>query len=134
MSTNMSTSDTAVSMARDPFLSTDDACGYLGVPKATLLTWRVRLPGYGPRAVPIQVPDDWDDGGLITVEEFCDLIRTPPNAPSATGADAASAPGWARVNGCGRLYITVAETRRFLSSATTTSRSHHMPSQEKPRD
>jgi hypothetical protein len=51
MSTEMSTSDTVVSMVRDPFLNTDDACGYLGVPKATLLTWRVRRPGYGPRAV-----------------------------------------------------------------------------------
>lgn len=38
-------------IVRDPFLNTDDACGYLGVPKATLLTWRVRRPGYGPRAV-----------------------------------------------------------------------------------
>jgi hypothetical protein len=36
---------------QDPFLNTEDACGYLGVPKATLLTWRVRRPGYGPRAV-----------------------------------------------------------------------------------
>jgi hypothetical protein len=50
MSTDMSSSD-ALSMVRDPFLNTDDACGYLGVPKATLLTWRVRRPGYGPRAV-----------------------------------------------------------------------------------
>ena len=51
MSTDMSASDTAVAMVRDPFLNTEDACGYLGVPKATLLTWRVRRPGYGPRAV-----------------------------------------------------------------------------------
>src|SRR4051794_38784665 len=51
MSTDVSTSDSAVSMVRDPFLNTEDACGYLGVPKATLLTWRVRRPGYGPRAV-----------------------------------------------------------------------------------
>src|SRR5262245_1988077 len=50
MSTDVSSSD-AFSMVRDPFLNTDDACGYLGVPKATLLTWRVRRPGYGPRAV-----------------------------------------------------------------------------------
>ena len=49
MTTDMSAPDTVVSMARDPFLNTDDACGYLGVPKATLLTWRVRRPGYGPR-------------------------------------------------------------------------------------
>lgn len=52
-----STSDADLALAvvdplpRDPFLNTDDACGYLGVPKATLLTWRVRRPGYGPRAV-----------------------------------------------------------------------------------
>src|SRR6478672_9611146 len=51
MSTDMSMSDTVVSNVRDPFLNTEDACGYLGVPKATLLTWRVRRPGYGPRAV-----------------------------------------------------------------------------------
>ena len=51
MSTDVSRSDTRLSMVRDPFLNTDDACGYLGVPKATLLTWRVRRPGYGPRAV-----------------------------------------------------------------------------------
>jgi len=51
MTTDMSTSDTVASIVRDPFLNTEDACGYLGVPKATLLTWRVRRPGYGPRAV-----------------------------------------------------------------------------------
>src|SRR3954471_20297400 len=51
MFTDMSMSDSVVSMVRDPFLNTEDACGYLGVPKATLLTWRVRRPGYGPRAV-----------------------------------------------------------------------------------
>ena len=47
----MSAPDPVVPMAADPFLNTDAACGYLGVPKATLLTWRVRRPGYGPRAV-----------------------------------------------------------------------------------
>lgn len=47
----MVSSDPAVPMAQDPFLNTDAAGGYLGVPKATLLTWRVRRPGYGPRAV-----------------------------------------------------------------------------------
>ena len=47
----MSMSEDVISMVRDPFLNTEEACGYLGVPKATLLTWRVRRPGYGPRAV-----------------------------------------------------------------------------------
>ena len=41
----------ALTPPQDPFLNTVDACNYLGVPKATLLTWRVRRPGYGPRAV-----------------------------------------------------------------------------------
>lgn len=40
-----------ISMVRDPFLNTSEACDYVGIPKATLLTWRVRRPGYGPRAV-----------------------------------------------------------------------------------
>ena len=47
----MSISEDVISMVRDPFLNTEEACGYLGVPKATLLTWRVRRPGYGPLAV-----------------------------------------------------------------------------------
>ncbi|MCR6033615.1 hypothetical protein GGQ22_19595 [Nocardioides sp. zg-579] len=132
MSTDMSTSDTVVSMVRDPFVNTDDACGYLGVPKATLLTWRVRRPGYGPRAVPIQVPDDWDYRGLITVEEFRDLIRT-PHRTVRDWRRRGVGPRWARFDGCGRLYITAAETRRLLISATTSSRSIHMPGQEKPR-
>ena len=51
MSTDTSTARTVIPMVQDPFLNTDDACAYLGVPKATLLTWRVRRPGYGPRAV-----------------------------------------------------------------------------------
>jgi hypothetical protein len=51
MSTDASTTRTVVPTVQDPFLNTDDPCAYLGVPKATLLTWRVRRPGYGPRAV-----------------------------------------------------------------------------------
>lgn len=51
MFTDTDSSDVVVPMVRDPFLNTDAACAYLGVPKATLLTWRVRRPGYGPRAV-----------------------------------------------------------------------------------
>ena len=82
---------------------------------------------------PIQIPDDWDDRGLLTFEEFCDLIRTPQRTVR-DWRQRGVGPRWARFNGCGRLYITVAETRRFLSSATTSSRSIHTPSQEKPRD
>jgi len=81
---------------------------------------------------PIQIPDDWDDRGLITFEEFCDLIRTPQRTVR-DWRQRGVGPRWSRFNGCGRLYITVAEARRFLSSATTSSRSSHSPSQEESR-
>jgi hypothetical protein len=51
MSADMNTGALVARITADPFLNTDDACGYLGVPKATLLTWRARRPGYGPHAV-----------------------------------------------------------------------------------
>jgi hypothetical protein len=67
---------------------------------------------------PIHISPDWDDDGLITFEEFCDLIRTPQRTVR-DWRQRGVGPRWARFNGCGRLYITVAEARRFLSSATT---------------
>lgn len=48
MSANMNTAAVVARITADPSLNTD---GYLGVPKATLLTWRARRPGYGPHAV-----------------------------------------------------------------------------------
>ena len=68
---------------------------------------------------PIEIPDDWDDRGLITFEEFCELIRTPQRAVR-DWRQRGNGPRSARLNGCGRLPITVAEARRFLSSATPT--------------
>jgi hypothetical protein len=70
---------------------------------------------------PIQIPAEWDDRGLITFEEFCALIRV----PQRTARDwrrRGVGPRWARFHGCGRLYITIAEARRFLASATEGSR------------
>ena len=57
---------------------------------------------------PIQIPQDWDDRGLITFEEFCNLIRTPQRTVR-DWRQRGIGPRWARFNGCGRLYITVAE-------------------------
>jgi len=68
---------------------------------------------------PIQIPQEWPDNGLITFEEFCDLIRTPQRTVRDWRRRGIG-PRWARLNGCGRLYITVAEARRFLDSATPT--------------
>lgn len=93
MTTDISTSDTVVSTVRDPFLNTDEACGYLGVPKATLLTWRVRRPGYGPRAVKaggrlkyrLSELDRWLDAheDSFTQEQIdaAQAIETTPTAP-----------------------------------------------------
>lgn len=75
-------------MVPDPFLNTADAGGYLGVPKATLLTWRVRRPGYGPRAVKaggrlkyrLSELDRW----LRAHEES--FVEEEPPKPSRTGA------------------------------------------------
>lgn len=65
----------------------------------------------------IGIPDEWDDNNLILFEEFCALIRT----PQRTFRDwrrLGVGPTWTRFQGIGRLYITVAEARRFLASST----------------
>ena len=65
---------------------------------------------------PIEIPTDWTDDGLLGLKEFSELIRT----SERTVRD------WRRRNlgptlthleGCGRLYTTVRETRRFLRTA-----------------
>lgn len=70
---------------------------------------------------PIQIPQEWSDSGLITFEEFCDLIRTPQRTVRDWRRRRVG-PRWVRLDGCGRLYITVAETRRFLSSPAPSSK------------
>jgi hypothetical protein len=68
---------------------------------------------------PINIPEDWDENGLIMFEEFCDLIRTPQRTVRDWRRRGVG-PRWARFQGVGRLYITVGEARRFLTSATVT--------------
>lgn len=76
---------------------------------------------------PIQIPHEWADSGPLTFEEFCVLIRTPQRTVRDWRRRGVG-PRWARFNGCGRLYITVAEARRFLGSATArTDRSTGQP-------
>ena len=104
MTTDMSTSDTIVSLVRDPFLNTDEACGYLGVPKATLLTWRVRRPGYGPRAVKaggrlkyrLSELDRWLDAheDSFTQEQIDSVINSQALRRQTTPRDIANAVLW----------------------------------------
>ena len=66
---------------------------------------------------PIEIPTDWQDHGLLTFEEFCTLIRIPQRTVR-DWRQRSVGPRWTRLDGCGRLYITVGEARRFLRSAT----------------
>jgi hypothetical protein len=68
---------------------------------------------------PIQIPPDWDDCGLLTFEDFCTLIRIPQRTVR-DWRQRGVGPRWSRFDGTGRLYITIAEARRFVASATTT--------------
>ena len=68
---------------------------------------------------PINIPEDWDDNALILFEEFCELIRTPQRTVR-DWRQRGVGPRWTRFQGVGRLYITVAEARRFLASASVT--------------
>ncbi len=65
---------------------------------------------------PIHIPREWHDDDLLTFDQFCDLVQI----PSRTVRDwrrRGIGPTWARFEGCGRLYITAAEVRRFVSAA-----------------
>lgn len=70
---------------------------------------------------PIEIPVDWSDKGLLTFEEFCELIRTPQRTVRDWRRRHVG-PRWVRLDGCGRLYITVADARRFLGSAAPHTR------------
>ncbi|QIX25171.1 helix-turn-helix domain-containing protein [Nocardioides sp. JQ2195] len=62
---------------------------------------------------PIEVPTDWNDHALLTFEEFCILIRTPQRTVRDWRRRGVG-PRFSRLNGAGRLYITVAEVRCWL--------------------
>ena len=69
---------------------------------------------------PIHIPEDWHENSLITFEEFCELIHTPQRTVR-DWRQRGIGPRWARFNGCGRLYITAAEARRFIRAAIVSS-------------
>lgn len=70
---------------------------------------------------PIQIPAEWDDHGLITFEDFCTLIQIPQRTVRDWRRRGVG-PRWHRLEGTGRLYLTVAEARRFLHPATAKDR------------
>ena len=64
--------------------------------------------------IPISIPEDWDDNGILLFEEFCAFIRTPQRTVRSWCREERGCPRWYRFNGSGRLYTTVGELRRFL--------------------
>lgn len=62
----------------------------------------------------IRLPEEWPDQALLTLEEFCELTRTPERTVRAWRRRGVG-PAWGRFPGTRRLYTTVAETHRFLN-------------------
>lgn len=70
---------------------------------------------------PIHIPPEWHDDALLTFEEFCTLIRTPQRTVRDWRRRRVG-PRWERLDGCGRLFMRVAEARKFLASTGPTRR------------
>ena len=66
----------------------------------------------------IEIPEEWSDQGLLTFDQFCTLIHTPQRTVRDWRRRGVG-PQWRRFDGCGRLYLSVADARRFLGSART---------------
>lgn len=66
---------------------------------------------------PIHVPDEWCDHDLLTFEQFCTLIQIPVRTVRDWRRRGIG-PRWTKLDGTGRLYLSVAETRRFLRATT----------------
>jgi hypothetical protein len=69
---------------------------------------------------PIHVPPEWADSDLLTFEQFCALIATPPRTVRDWRRRRVG-PTWGRLEGTGRLYITVREVRRYVRTAVPAS-------------
>jgi hypothetical protein len=70
---------------------------------------------------PIHIPEDWHDNDLLAFEQFCDLIHVPPRTVRDWRRRGVG-PRWSKLPGAGRLYITIAEVRRFTRAASVTDR------------
>ncbi len=80
---------------------------------------------------PIHIPDEWHDHDLLTFEQFCNLIQIPPRTIRDWRRRGVG-PHWTKLDGAGRLYITVAEVRRFVSGTTSQPRARTQPEETTP--
>ncbi len=67
-----------------------------------------------------QIPEEWHDRDQLTFEPILPAHTAPRTVRDWRRCGLG--PHWSRFEGCGRFYITVAEVRRFASSATTGER------------
>ena len=67
---------------------------------------------------PILIPAEWHDHALLTFEQFCGLIQIPPRTVRDWRRRGIG-PRFTKLEGAGRLYLTVGEARRFLGIAAT---------------
>lgn len=70
---------------------------------------------------PIHIPEDWRDDDLLTFEQLCELLHTRPRTVRDWRRRGVG-PYWTELEGCGRLYISVAEVRRFVRAASSDAR------------
>lgn len=66
--------------------------------------------------VPIQIHTEWDDNGIVLLEVFPALIKT-PLLTVHEWLQQGRGPHFWRFNGTGKPYTTVGEIRRFLRRA-----------------
>lgn len=70
---------------------------------------------------PVHIPEQWRDQDLLTFEQFCTIIQLPARTVRDWRRRHVG-PTWHKLPGTGRLYITVGETRRFLTITKETHR------------
>ena len=73
---------------------------------------------------PIHIPNHWADEDTLTFEDCCQILQV----PQRTARDwrrRRVGPRWFKLEGTGRLYSTVAELRRFLTSTNSSPKGTH---------
>ncbi|GAC1382933.1 MAG: hypothetical protein NVSMB48_14840 [Marmoricola sp.] len=66
---------------------------------------------------PIHIPSHWADEDTVTFEQFCQILHLPQRTVRDWRRRRVG-PTWLKPAGTGRLYLTVAELRRFVHNAT----------------
>ncbi len=62
------------------------------------------------------VPSHWDDNTIITIDEFGEMLGLTEDQLQEWSSRGVG-PRWHRFQGKGRLYVTAAEARRYLTTS-----------------